>query len=111
MKYLRANPYAQTFILVSATPKEEIEHILRVLGLEGCFSAVFGAPTSKKEGIRRTLNLHNIGPQDCLMIGDVRSDMEAAYFNEVPFVLRRHWLNHSLFSDYDGPSIQDFVKL
>lgn len=106
--YLRTNPHQQTFVLVSAMPQEELEQILQALDLRACFAAVFGTPTSKKEAIRMTLNERNILPQDCLMIGDARTDMDAAQANKVPFLLRQHETNAHIFQHYSGASVADF---
>lgn len=109
--YLRMNPHRQTFVLVSATPQEELEQILQALDLENCFDAVFGASTSKKDAIRMTLQSRGSDPQNCLMIGDARADMEAAQANQVPFLLRRHATNGQVFEQYTGDSVEDFTAL
>jgi phosphoglycolate phosphatase-like HAD superfamily hydrolase len=109
--FLRSNPHRQTFILVSATPLEELEQILSALALRGCFAGVFGAPTHKKEAIRISLTGLENDCQDCLMIGDARSDLEAAEANQVPFLLRRHTTNAKVFTGYTGLSLQDFTAL
>lgn len=109
--YLRTNSHRQIFVLVSATPQDELDHILRALDLHKCFAAVFGAPTSKKDAIRMTLESRGIDPLDCLMIGDARADMEAAQVNRVPFLLRLHTTNSRVFADYTGPVIKDLTEL
>lgn len=108
---LRNNPYQQTFVLVSATPQDELEQILHMLGLSACFADVFGAPTRKKDAIRMTLATREFEHRDCLMIGDARADMEAAEANQVPFMLRRHESNVNVFADYTGCSVKDFTTL
>lgn len=110
-EYLRTNPHMQIFVLVSATPQEEIEKIVQTLDLQKSFAAVFGAPTSKKEAIRLTLNRYNIPSQKCLMIGDAKADWDAARANEVPFLLRRHATNGKVFEQYTGNSVEDFTAL
>ncbi len=109
--YLRTNPFNQKFVLISATPKPEIDTILDRLDLTICFDAVFGAPTSKQEAIRQTIARKSFGPAECLMIGDARADHDAATANDVRFLLRRHHLNNSVFADYIGPSIHDLTSL
>jgi phosphoglycolate phosphatase-like HAD superfamily hydrolase len=109
--YLRSNPHRQAFSLVSATPQDELEQILQALSLAECFGEVFGAPTSKQDAICRSLANHRLAPQDCLMIGDARADFDAANINRVPFLLRSHQTNSTIFSDYSGPSIKDFIEL
>lgn len=109
--YLRSNPHRQIFVIVSATPQEELEQILQVLDLRTCFAAVFGAPTSKKEAISMTLKNYNFDPHHCLMIGDAKADWDAAQANHVPFLLRRHATNGQVFKDYTVDSVEDFIGL
>ncbi len=109
--YLRTNPRRQFFVLVSATPQEEIAEILQVLDLRKCFTLVFGAPMNKKEAIRMTLSRYNISLHDCLMIGDAWADMAAAQANQVPFLLRQHAANGQVFERYTGDSVRDFKDL
>lgn len=109
--FLRSNPHGQTFILVSATPLAELEQILSALALTGCFAAVFGAPTHKKDAIRAFLADCVSDREDCLMIGDAQADFEAAEANRVPFLLRRHETNVNVFSGYTGPFFEDFTAL
>lgn len=107
--YLRSNPHQQTFVLVSATPQDELEQILHALDLTGCFADIFGAPTSKKGAIRMTLASRGVASNDCLMIGDALADLEAAQENRVPFLLRRHETNSVVFANYIGSSTNDFT--
>lgn len=108
---LRANPYRQEFVLVTATPQGEIESILKALALRGCFSEVFGAPTKKGEAIRKIVFERRMQPVECLMVGDARADSNAANENGIPFMLRRHADNRDVFRDYGGESVEDFVGL
>lgn len=110
-EYLRTNPHGQTFILVTAAPRDEIEVILERLKLRECFSQVWGAPTSKTEAIRETLASRHVEPADSLMIGDARSDLKAANANHVPFLLRQHVSNEQLVVEYAGPCVEDFCEL
>jgi len=109
--YLRANPNRQTFILVSATPQEELELILNKLKLNDCFVKIIGAPTRKKDAIRMTLEKLKLDAQNCLMIGDAQEDYTAAQVNNVPFLLRQHGTNSKVFENYTGPSVKDFTVL
>jgi phosphoglycolate phosphatase-like HAD superfamily hydrolase len=109
--YIRMNPRRQTFVLVSATPQEELEQILQVLDLRECFENVFSAPTTKIESIRMTLKKYNGEPKNCLMIGDAWADLKAAQANQVPFLLRRHATNGQVFEQYTGDSVEDFIGL
>lgn len=109
--YLRSNPHQQTFVLVSATPQDELEQILHALNLTGCFADIFGAPINKKGAISTVLAARGVVAHDCLMIGDALADLEAAQANRVPFLLRRHETNSVVFANYIGSSTNDFTHL
>lgn len=109
--YLRNNCYKQIFVLVSATPQDELEYILKALDLIKCFSRIYGAPTPKQEAIFKTIQDLNLEPAESLMIGDAIADLKAAESNQVPFLLRRHASNAEIFSSYEGLSVGDFVQL
>ncbi len=110
-EYLRGNVHRQLFVLVSATPQQELDKILMALNLNECFVGVFGAPVDKKDAISHFLDCAAIDSRDCLMIGDAREDFQAAQANGVSFLLRRHSTNSIIFTDYTGPSLKDFTAL
>lgn len=110
-RFLRTNPYHQTFVIVSATPQAELHQILTALALRECFADVFGAPTRKAAAIRLTLDERRLGAEECLMIGDAVEDLQAADENGVPFLLRRHSTNAGLFVAYGGVTMNDFRNL
>lgn len=107
-QYLRKNEYKQTFVLVSATPQDELEFILDALDLTECFTKIFGAPINKVNAIADALKSLNLDPSSCLMIGDSLADLNAASSNKVHFLLRRHIGNAEIFSAYTKPSIEHF---
>ncbi len=109
--YLRSNAHQQMFVLVSATPQDELEYILHALDLTNCFAMVYGAPTHKQDAIRNVLLVRGIDARDALMIGDAQADLDAADANQVPFLLRRHSSNTNVFSTYTGASVEDFTTL
>jgi phosphoglycolate phosphatase-like HAD superfamily hydrolase len=96
-----------TNIVVSGTPFDELNLILRQLNIHSFFDDVFGSPTSKIAAIRSALSSHHIIPQDCLMIGDSQVDYDAAHSLNLTFFLRRHSTNSCItinpdyvFTDY-----------
>lgn len=109
--YLRRNPYRQTFILVSATPEDELGRVVSSLGLNNIFEEIHGSPCSKNDAISSTLQRLSVIPDECLMIGDARADMDAALANNIDFLLRRHETNVAVFRDYSGPSVNDFLTV
>jgi len=110
-EYLRNNPNRQLFVVISATPKEELVNILQRLYLNDTFIAIYGAPISKKDAIAEVLKKQNLTPDDAIMIGDAIADQEAAADNHVPFILRRHTSNTSSFLNYTGYSVDNISEL
>jgi phosphoglycolate phosphatase-like HAD superfamily hydrolase len=107
--YLRNKSNKQTFLLVSATPQDELEHILRALDLRTCFAEVYGAPIRKQDAIGKALHERGIEARHCLMIGDAQADLDASEANQVPFLLRKHGSNTNVFVSYTGTSVKDFT--
>lgn len=110
-RYLRDNPFCQTFVLVSATPQDELLYILQALDLTNCFAVIYGAPERKEDAIRKTLSALRIDAGDCLMIGDAQPDLDAALVNQVPFLLRRHSHNAQIAAACASASVNDFTEL
>jgi len=102
-EYLQQNFSRQYFVLVTATPQEEIERIIAALGLSRCFREVHGAPTRKSQGIKLVLSRIKCAPAKALMIGDANTDLQAAQANSVPFLLRCTPLNLTMQASYRGP--------
>jgi phosphoglycolate phosphatase-like HAD superfamily hydrolase len=110
-QFIKKNFRKAILIIVSATPQNELEDILLALDLRKYFSDVFGAPASKKDSIKKSLLKYSIDSKNCIMIGDARADMDAASFNNVPFILRMHETNKDLFEKYSGEKIKNFRNL
>jgi phosphoglycolate phosphatase-like HAD superfamily hydrolase len=106
-EYLLQHCTEQYFVLVTATPQEEIEQILAALELTHCFREVHGAPTQKASAIGTVLVRQKCAPNQALMIGDADTDRQAAQDNSVLFLLRRTPLNLSLQASYGGPMFDD----
>lgn len=109
--YLRNNEYDQTFVMISATPQDELERILSALDLTGCFNSIHGSPASKITGIEKSLMKFKVDKKDCLIIGDMKVDYEAALKTDISFLLRKHELNIEAFLEYKEDSIEDFFNL
>ncbi len=107
--YLKANCHDQYFVLVTATPQGEIEHIVRTLGIDDCFGEIHGAPTGKSEAIAGVLRRHGGDRIETLMLGDAETDLKAARANAVPFLLRRTDLNRDLQDAYAGPMFEGLM--
>jgi phosphoglycolate phosphatase-like HAD superfamily hydrolase len=98
------------FVLLTATPQDEIEQILKSIELSHCFKEIFGAPTEKEQAIKVILDRLNFPSENALMIGDSESDLFAAKANGVPFFLRRTILNVAFQSTFQGTMFDDFIN-
>jgi len=100
----------QKHVLVTATPKDEIEEILKKLEIRHFFHNVYGAPVLKKEAISKELNKLSISPEKAIMLGDSNSDYEAARDNGILFFLRRTDLNKDLQKICKDNTFEDFIN-
>lgn len=109
--YLLKNKYQQEFILVTATPHNEILKILEYLEINKYFSSIYGFPNKKEYAIREFISTNQCLAQDCLMIGDSITDIEAANKSEIDFLLRRHKFNKNIILSNGQNEIEDFINL
>lgn len=110
-EYLVQNPYDQVFILVSATPAEELLSIIARIGFQDVFRSIFGAPVAKRDAIAEVLAEMNINKEHAVMIGDATADYNAALENGIAFVLRKHKSNKEFFLSYEGLAIENITEL
>jgi HAD superfamily hydrolase (TIGR01549 family) len=110
-QYIRENTHQQDYVLVSATPDDELLIILKELDIDNNFSEIYGASLCKKNAIEKVLKARNINSLDCVMVGDAIADMEAAEANKVKFVLRKHSSNIEPFKNYDVLTVENFNTL
>jgi len=108
-EYLQAQHSQQRFVLLSATPQEEIHGILRTLDIARCFDRIIGAPAKKATAMAEALQCLPCAPENALMIGDSESDLAAAQMNGVAFLLRSTSINQALQARYTGPAFRDLA--
>lgn len=109
-EYLLEHSAVKRFVLLSATPHEEIVSIIATLGIQHCFREVHGAPAPKASSIEGVLDRWGCEPGCALMIGDADADLAAARATGVPFLLRCTPLNGTLQSMHRGPMFDDFTR-
>jgi len=95
-EYILTHYEKQIFVIVTATPREEMSHILSRLEIEHCFDSIYGSETKKSDAVRLVIDQLSVKSDDALFIGDSRTDYEAARVNDIPFILRRHASNVEL---------------
>jgi HAD superfamily hydrolase (TIGR01549 family) len=77
-EFLRAFSGRIPVFVVSASPQEELEYIIRRRGLTSRFRKVYGAPTRKPDAIREILAITGSPPSHALFVGDALNDLAAA---------------------------------
>ena len=108
LNYLEANYKKKKFLLITTTPKSEIDEILKELQISHFFIEVFGAPTSKLDAIKIALEGLEKHSKNAIMIGDSYSDYEAATNNNILFALRQTEFNLSLQKESMCLMFKDF---
>lgn len=98
------------YVLVSATPEEEIKNIVKELEINSSFEKVYGSPKSKNEIINDFLTSSQINRKEALFIGDAMNDYEAAKFNNIDFLLRKTKYNKEIQNISSGLMFNDFIS-
>jgi HAD superfamily hydrolase (TIGR01549 family) len=99
----------QRYVLVTATPQDEIERILERLNIINVFSDIFGAPMSKSDAINMCLNFYGVNAKETIMIGDSKADYEASQKSGTNFLLRRTPENMISMDNFRGDVIFNFL--
>ena len=108
-EYLQENYHKQQFFLITATPQLEIEYILDQLKIRSYFQKIIGSPVNKGKAVEGLLKEYDINPVQAIMVGDSKSDYEAAESNHVAFVLRRTSLNKELQQKLNCKMVKNFL--
>lgn len=106
--FLKKNHKKYVFILISATPHEEIKEICKAIKIDKYFYEIYGSPTSKSQLIKNSIDKQRISPECCLMFGDAQTDINAAKENKIDFILRKNLFNKHLNLDSNFSYIYDF---
>jgi len=110
-EFLYSNKENYIFIIVSATPQDELEEICKSLKLDNFFSNIYGSPATKSESIRASIIHHKTHASFCIMIGDAQADIDAAHDNGIHIIFRKHQENLKLTINPTIPVIENFNEL
>lgn len=64
--------------VASGTPQHELEEVIRHKGLERFFAGVYGTPPAKAPLLQAAVRDANAPPKATVMVGDSKTDMDAA---------------------------------
>jgi phosphoglycolate phosphatase-like HAD superfamily hydrolase len=74
--------------LISASPAEELERILKARDLNKYFKNIYAIPWVKTEALKDILRSENISAEEAVFIGDAFEDYQAARSTDVFFIGR-----------------------
>jgi phosphoglycolate phosphatase-like HAD superfamily hydrolase len=95
-------------IIVSGTPQDELRKIVADRGIVGWFDEVWGTPRTKVEILRDVLKTHILDAGAVLMVGDGKSDYQAAHEVGVRFLARE---KDSVFADVAVDKVRDLTEM
>jgi len=95
----------------TGTPKDEIKEILIKKGIDKYFIEVFGSPENKESHIDIILSKYFFKSEELIFYGDSNSDLDAAEYANIPFVLIKNDFNQKLSQSFDGKVINNFLEL
>ena len=110
IQYITTHFQEQDFVLVTATPLEEMIFILNELNIGNCFKKVYGSPLKKRDAISQSLSELNVSPKEALLIGDSESDLSASRETGVNFLLRRNQFNSFLQASCESVLFDDLTN-
>lgn len=88
LEFLNENYGKYDFFIVSGTPQEELENILKMRAIDHYFKKVYGSPCMKDEIILQILKKNRLKPSEALFVGDALTDYHAADNTGVFFIAR-----------------------
>mgnify|MGYP005641697733 CR=1 FL=1 len=110
LEYLESHYKNKNFIIITATPKDEIVEILEELGISNYFKAVYGSPSSKLSLINDAVEKFQTKHESAIMVGDSRTDYEAAMNNNIFFALRKTEHNQAFQNSLNCFKFKDFIN-
>lgn len=85
--------------VVSGTPEEELKLIIQKRKLEHFFKGIFGSPAKKTTIVQGILSKYKIDPKKTILVGDARTDLEAARDHQIAFIARINGYNEEFFQN------------
>ena len=88
MDFIRRYSKKMPLYIASATPQSELKVIVKAKGLSRYFKGVYGAPSEKKDVIRKVIKREGCRPCQVLFVGDSPEDHNTASVTKVDFIAR-----------------------
>jgi HAD superfamily hydrolase (TIGR01549 family) len=105
--------YSQKYAcwVITGTPTTEIKTILEKRNMNHYFKGAYGSPEKKNHWTEFLLKKYDLKKEETVFVGDATTDLDAAVFSKLHFILRRNDDNKHLFSDYNGYELENLSNL
>jgi phosphoglycolate phosphatase-like HAD superfamily hydrolase len=110
LEFIKENHTRYILSIASGTPQDELVEIMRYKDLAQYFTGIYGAPSTKTDIIRRTLQGHSLSESEAIFVGDGDSDRRSATESGIPFILRLTRENQDL-ADTQTVAIHNLTEL
>ena len=88
-EFLDKNKNRYQLFIVSGTPEQELNDIIKIRGLREYFREIHGSPKEKTDVINDIMKKHNFSNNEVVYVGDAESDRIAAQGAKVIFIERK----------------------
>ncbi len=99
------------YYIITGTPTEEMNAILKGRKMDNFFKDVFGSPCKKSYWTEFIIKRDNLDRTEIVFVGDALADYSAAKFSDIKFILRETNENHNLFKFFKGDRIKNIDDL
>ena len=110
-EFLSQNEKQYNFFIVSGTPEEELDEIVRRRGMTHYFDSVRGSPKDKVTLLGEIMEEYNLKPGNMVFVGDAETDWNAAQKLGLPFLWRCVSDQEPLLPGYAGPRLSSLKEL
>lgn len=107
-KFLQRYHQEVNLYIITGTPTEEINEILKGRGWTDYFKGIMGSPEKKTYWVHQLQKEVNMDADTAIFVGDALADHEAAVSGALPFYLREHPENIALFNEITCPRFNTF---
>ena len=109
--FLQKNRRRYEFYIVSGTPQDELQEIVRLRGYQNFFNEILGSPTTKDIHLNNVIRKYGLQCEQVVFVGDAETDWIAARKTGVHFIWRRISKVIPMLEGFEGPCIPSLTRL
>lgn len=110
-EFLVQNKKQYKLFIVSGTPEDELNEIVRRREMEHFFDAVRGSPKDKGTLLQEIMEEYSLRPDKMVFVGDAETDWQAAHNLKIPFLWRCVPEQIPPLAGYKGPRLSSLKDL